>query len=190
MTFYNVIIGILFVGACQAFLARIDNTQGWFAATFLLIVLNEAVSTSDLLERHRPGSEDVDYKLGLKLLDFITFGVLLYALLALSPSNNTIGVDVSTSLNGKGADSPFAFWLLLAIYWVITYFWNKIGGQCDENVWKKWYIHFTKIRFVPFLILSLLSWSTCSFASIAAWPGIIGVIVATFFLLLKFCGRV
>jgi hypothetical protein len=187
VTFYNVISGILFFTGCQAFLARLGTAQVWFAATLLLIILNEAVSTSDLLERRMPGVAEIDYTLGMKLLDFTTFGVLIWALLVLSPKVNTLEVDVSTSL--WGVDRPSAYWLLLTVYWVLTSIWNELGGQSKKARWKPAYIKFTRFRFVPFLLLTFIGCGS-SFASTPAWPGVLACVLAVAFLVLKFFGRV
>src|SRR6185436_10242310 len=109
MTFYNVISGILFLGACQAFLAVLGTPVMWAAATLVITILNESVITSELIERT---SAPVPYKLEMKLLDFLAFAMLSWALLVLSPSGNTFNVDVTNSLWGAG--SPSCFWLLLS----------------------------------------------------------------------------
>src|SRR5262245_35451866 len=108
MTFYNVISGILFLGACQAFLSLLGKPGMWAAAALVVTILNESVITSELIERTQ---SPVSYKLGMKLLDFLAFGLLTWALLAVSPITNTFSVNVEKSLWGAG--QPRWFWGLL-----------------------------------------------------------------------------
>ena len=48
MTFYNVISGILFLGACQALVHTLDHPPMVYAATLVVIMANEALLTSEL----------------------------------------------------------------------------------------------------------------------------------------------
>ncbi|MGE3511418.1 MAG: hypothetical protein AB7N65_21315, partial [Vicinamibacterales bacterium] len=89
MTFYNVISGILFFGCCQAFLVSLGTATLWPSAVLILTVLNESIITSELIER---AASPVTYRLEMKLLDFVGFGTLTWALLSVSPSANTFDV--------------------------------------------------------------------------------------------------
>lgn len=184
MTFYNVISAILFFGACQAFLASLGTSNVWYAVALLVTILSEAVSTSELTERL---NNPIEYKLELKLLDFMSFGILVWALLTLASTKNSFAVDVCKSLWGAGR--PSVFWLLLSIYWLAMILWNRTAGQHDPASWKRWYIRFTWCRWAPFAMLALLSIHITSFAVAPGWQGILGAVVATCYLLLKLIGR-
>lgn len=133
MTFYNVIVGILFLGACQAVVSSLGSPLMMPAATLGLIILNEAVLTAELVER---SGNHALYDLKLKLLDFVGFVVLLWALLVLQPTGSSLQVDVTNTLWFAG--DPIGFWSLLAIYWSLTYVWNGVAGQLKQGAWDAW----------------------------------------------------
>lgn len=185
MTFYNVISGILFLGACQNFLSKLGSVEVWYAAALLLVIVNEAMSTSELVERK---SAKVDYNLVLKLIDLITFGVLLWALLVLNPQSSALDVDVSQTL--LGANQPAVFWLLLTSYWFpLTDGWNRLAGQYSRNLWNRWYITFMKWRWIPFLILAIFSYLERLEFSTHSWPGVTSSICLTCFIFMKLVAR-
>ena len=90
MTFYNVISGILFLGACQAFLNLLNTRAMWAAAALVITILNESVITSELIERKE---SPVEYKLSMKFLDFLAFGLLAWAMLVVSPTKNSLTLN-------------------------------------------------------------------------------------------------
>ena len=177
MTFYNVISGILFLGACKAFLAALGSWSMLPTALLALTILNESVITSELIER---GTNPIEYSLQMKLLDFITFLVLAWALLVVSPTKNAFDIDVSSSLIGAG--SPRAFWLLLLAYWGLMLLWNQISGQLASNSWHQWFKKWMKVMWVAPLVASILQWNATDFVSDS-----LSVFVAAFNVLLVFC---
>ena len=151
MTFYNVISGILFLGACQAFLQTLGGAAMFMAATLAAIMCNEAVLTSELLEVSKKGREPLPYSLGMKFLDLGTFVVLSYALLILSPDKNTFDVDVAAK-HLWFADRPVAFLTLLGVYWLATWGWNVLAGQDDNTKWNATFLKARRamcVRFLP-----------------------------------------
>lgn len=134
MTFYSIISGILFLGACKAFLAVLGSWTMLPTALLALTIINEAVITSELIER---AEHPVPYSLGMKLLDFVTFVVLAWALLVVSPARNAFDIDVSAAL--PGASSPRVFWLLLMVYWLLVFCWNHVAGQFTSDRWRPWF---------------------------------------------------
>ena len=158
MTFYNVISGILFMGACQAFLQTLGVPAMFMAATLAAIMCNEAVLTSELLEFSKKGREPLAYSLGMKFLDLGTFVVLSYALLILSPVENTFNVNVAKK-NLWFADWPVAFLVLLALYWAATWWWNVLAGEDDKTKWNPTFLNARRAMSVPFLAAAAYYWA-------------------------------
>jgi hypothetical protein len=184
MTFYNVISGILFLGACEAFLSALGKPSLAMAGTLVVVIFNEAVLTSELIER---AVNPVDYTLKLKLLDLLTFITLAWALLVLTPVQNTFGVDVSQTL--WGADRPFAFWALLTVYWFLTITWNYLSKQFEGRKWKGWFLWWAKLMFLPFLVSSIYYWGAESIGSVPRWAGCIPLFIMGSYLLSKLKAR-
>jgi hypothetical protein len=124
MTFYNVISGLLFLGAFRQLLVAIDLaslSQGLMASALAILVFNDAVYTSHVVE----GEGIVAYKLNLMLVDLANFLLLALAMATINPSNNVFGVG-ATRVNGFLGDS--GFWILLALYWVGVMVWTWLSG--------------------------------------------------------------
>ena len=180
MTFYNVISGILFLGACEAFLNALGKPSLAMAGTLVVVIFNEAALTSELIERK---VNPVDYTLKLKLLDLLTFITFTWTLLVLAPVHNSFGVDVSQTLLGAGR--PFAFWALLTVYWLLTITWNYLAKQFDKGQWKNWFLWWAKLMFLPFLVSSIYYWGAESIDSVPRWAGGIPLFIMVFYLLSK-----
>jgi hypothetical protein len=148
MTFYNVISGILFMGACQSFLQTLGGPAMFMAATLAAIMCNEAVLTSELLEFSKKGRDQLPYSLGMKFLDLGTFVVLSYALLILTPKSNTFAVDLHDRLWFE--DWPVAFLVLLGVYWIATWGWNILAEQDDDTKWNRTFLKARRAMCVPF----------------------------------------
>jgi hypothetical protein len=177
VTFYNVISGILFLGACKAFLAALGSWLMLPTALLALTILNESVITSELIERT---DKPVEYSLGMKLLDFTTFLVLAWALLVVSPVKNAFDIDVSASLVGAG--SPRAFWLLLSTYWVLMLLWNHVSGQLSSTSWHGWFKTWMKWMWAAPCVALILQWSAVDFVSNS-----LSILAAAFNVLLLLC---
>lgn len=184
MTFYNVISGILFLGACRAFLGALGEPVMWPAAVLVVTILNESVITSELIERQIP---PVTYTLPMKLLDFLAFTLLSWSLLTLSPVDNTFDTDVSRSLWGAG--SPRWFWGLLTAYWLVTLAWNAVAGQRDRTKWKPWLVRCMHLMWLPTIIAAAATWSSRDFFSAALWPAWLALACVSAYLLSKLFAR-
>jgi hypothetical protein len=90
MTFYNIIFGILFVGACQTVL--IGWLQGGDTLLLLFVtvlIFNDVVNTSEVIEER-----EFHYTISMKLLDLLSFFALSTALILLSGNyKNFLEVD-------------------------------------------------------------------------------------------------
>jgi hypothetical protein len=130
MTFYNIIFGILFVAACRQLLCLADSNLGWTAATVALIVFNDTLHTSQLLE----GDEGLEYKLSMKYLDLVAFMLLSLALIALDPADNPFAPKLAPTISGW-LSKTWTVWALLAGYWTIAWFWNLAAGLTSPMKW-------------------------------------------------------
>ncbi len=184
MTFYNVISGILFLAACQSFLATLGTRTMWVAATLVITLLNESILTSDLIERSK---DPIPYKLEMKLLDFVTFAVMLWALLIISPSPNALNVDVSQTL--WGANDPRWFWALLTAYWGLTLAWNCLAGQLNSDSWHPKFIWWMKSMWVPPLVVLVATHNNSAFSSLPPWTGIFTLILVSAYLTTKLVAK-
>jgi hypothetical protein len=156
MTFYNVISGILFLGTCQAFLQWLGRPAMFMAATLAAIMANEAVLTSELLEKSDSAVEPLPYSLGMKFIDLGTFVVLSYALLILTPTKNTFDVDVK---NLWCANNPSMFLVLISVYWLATWWWNRLASQDTDAKWQGWFLWARRGLFIPFLLIAVGYWT-------------------------------
>lgn len=184
MTFYNVISGILFLGACRAFLGALGEPAMWPAAVLVVTILNESVITSELIERQ---IAPVTYTLPMKLLDFLAFTLLSWSLLILTPVDNTFDTDVSQSLWGAG--SPRGFWSLLTAYWLVTLAWNAAAGQRDRTKWRPWLVRCMHLMWLPTLIAAAATWNSRDFASAVPWPAWVALACVSAYLLSKIFAR-
>lgn len=180
MTFYNVISGILFLGACRAFLGALGESAMWPAAVLVVTILNESVITSELIERK---IAPVTYTLNMKLLDFLVFTLLSWSLLTLAPVDNTFDTDVSLSLWGVG--SPRWFWGLLTAYWLVTLGWNEVAKQRVSTQWKPWFFLCMHLMWVPTLFAMGTNWCSRDFATAPQWPAGVALACVSAYLLSK-----
>src|SRR5262245_26944645 len=157
MTFYNVISGILFLAACQAFVRNLGTPMIWLAALLVVTILNESLLTSELIERK---TNEVEYTLPMKLVDFANFVIFSWALLVLSPTENAFSTDVTATLWGAGKLS--VFWILLTAYWLLVLLWNHLGGQLDPSKWKPWFYTAMRLMWLPPLAAFGISLATDS----------------------------
>jgi len=180
VTFYNVISGILFMGAFQAFVAAHGTPAMGMAAILVAILCNEAVLTSELLERKE---SPVPYTLAMKFIDLLTFFVLAYALMVVSPRQNTFGTNLDGIL--FGANRPAMFCALLTAYWALTLWWNQKAGQNLAAVWRSWFIGARVALIGVFGIAALLYLPYRTFAEISWWPPLILVALTVAYMLAK-----
>jgi hypothetical protein len=131
MTFYNIIFGLLFVGAVRELLLEVIQTTwpasaaAWQAATLALLTFGDVVYTSHVVEELRQ-----PYTVWMKLIDLTNFVVLTAALVTLDPS--VIGVfqlaqgDLTQHL--PTAFAPWWYWALVSLYWMMLLVWVRVGA--------------------------------------------------------------
>lgn len=185
MTFYNVISGLLFFAAIKAFLYYLGTPAMLLAAILVITILNEAVMTSELMERKE--SRAIEYTLLMKLLDFVLFTVLLWALLVLNPTErNNFQIDVQSTL--WGANDARVFWILLAVYWGLMFVWNRVGGLVDSKKWKPVFIAMHVMWMLP-LIALIFNCDNADLCSQASWTVWLNLILTACYLLGKLKDR-
>lgn len=124
MTFYSIVFGFLFVGASRSVIAGLFPWDAIFflrSAILTVLIINDVIFTSHLIEQ-----EGVQYSIGMKLIDLVSFLVLSMALVIIDPSTSNIyGVKVPTLLDAKWRSA--AFWTALLVYWLLGQIWNATG---------------------------------------------------------------
>jgi hypothetical protein len=152
MTFYNIIFGILFLAACRQVLVLSDVVYGWTAATIAVLVFNDAVNTSHVLERDTAPRYDIF----MKLIDLCNFLVLSLALIGLKPGDNPFGV---TQLPARLVNllQPWFVWLLVSVYWVLAILWNWRAGLYQSNHWPCWIKVISHLLVIPFAAMTLVT---------------------------------
>jgi hypothetical protein len=124
MTFYNVISGLLFLGAVRQLLVAADAgslPQALMAGTFAILVFNDAVYTSHVVE----GEGTVKYKLNLMLIDLVSFLLLALAMVTINPIDNVFNAPMPRLAEWL---SEAWFWFFLALYWGSVMLWTHIAG--------------------------------------------------------------
>lgn len=132
MTFYNIIFGILFLGAVREIFAsfalpeQIRSLAFWKAAALTIIVFSDVVYTSHILEDLKK-----KYNVWMKLLDLVNFIILTLALLSLNPTaSNMFQLSVEPMFIKYNIGNPapdWFFWTLLSIYWLLIIMWIRQG---------------------------------------------------------------
>lgn len=137
MTFYNIIFGILFLGAVREIFVSLALPPGqrWLAGChaviLTLLIFSDVVYTSHAIEELRKG-----YGVGMKLLDLLNFIILTLALLTLNPTqNNMLQLSVeSVYRDNTWIPAPHAlFWFLITLYWIGLTLWVKEGKILPES---------------------------------------------------------
>lgn len=134
MTFYNIIFGLLFLGACQAVLVSLGSgTDTLLLILVALLIFNDAINTSEVVEERK-----FAYTLPMKLFDLASFLLLATTLIILSENGkNFLDVPVYSALPSllKHASAPP---LLLLVYCAMVAGWNLSSpevGRIEE--WPK-----------------------------------------------------
>ena len=155
MTFYNIIFGILFLGACQEVLVSVSTfadvstrAETGFLILVALAIFNDAVNTAEAIE-----ARGVDYSIGMKLIDLLIFLTLSFALILLIGNEKSFfDVNVYDSIPGllKHPSVPPA---LLLVYWLLVAAWNRVAK------WKfgEWPRELKMLVGVIFFLLFLLT---------------------------------
>lgn len=153
MTFYSIIFGILFVGACkELFQTLLQKNWDEFseAASVTLLIFNDVLYTSQELE-----SGQVPYLLQMKFIDLVDFLLLAMAIVMIDPCENQLGVKSNSPFKRR----EFFFWSLLTVYWILTLEWNQMEAVAQE-------LTPTYVAFQCALLLILIAMSMLA----AMWP--------------------
>jgi hypothetical protein len=185
MTFYNVVSGILFLGACQTLLRTIGLSSFWPAATLAVVIFNDSINTSETIERE-DNPRRAPYTVWMKLLDLLAFMLVGLALMAIDLVRNPFGVDVNLTLPSLAASS--VFWLLLTAYWICLILWNFMALQFDNSKWKPWAQCLCIVTLLPFVACAWASAGRYDFRPVLA--GRLAFIWMLTYLLVKPLGRV
>lgn len=134
MTFYNIIFGLLFLGACQAVLVSLGTgTDTMLLMLVALLIFNDAINTSEVVEERK-----FTYTLPMKLFDLASFLILATTLLVLSENTkNFLDVPIYPVLP-DAFKHPSAPPLLLLAYCAMVAGWNLVSpevGRIEE--WPK-----------------------------------------------------
>jgi hypothetical protein len=135
MTFYNIIFGILFLGACQTVLI------GWLTGGDTLLILfvtilifNDVVNTSEVIERR-----EFDYTIYMKLLDLVSFFALATALILLSGEKNFLDVEKIPAALPSWLKYPSAPPIALLVYCLSVIAWNLASEELRKKAeWPNW----------------------------------------------------
>ena len=161
MTFYNIIFGILFLGAVKTMVMRViawNPPLFLEAATLCLLVFSDVIFTSHMIEELKK-----PYKVWMKMTDLLSFLLLTGAALATNPgAENLLGIDASKRLTEQYREP--VFWGLISLYMFCLFLWNALCGTY-QNFSKK---HDKHLLVQPglavlFLVMFAASWSPDGF---------------------------
>ena len=180
MTFYNIIFGFLFLGACRQLLLLLEKPTVWTAATIAIVIFNDAVNTSEILE----GQSTVTYRIGMKLIDLSTFVLLSLALIALAPDNNPVGLDLCQQL--AFLQSPWVIWALLTAYWALLIWWNYLAGCFSSTAAPFLLKVISVVLIVPFIVGMIVSCGRTTLSDVPRWPAFLAFsTIGIYFVVLK-----
>jgi hypothetical protein len=156
MTFYNIIFGILFLNACQAVLASIGASAAgpwylaadpWFLAFVALLIFNDAVNTSEVIEERK-----VEYKIQMKLFDLVSFLLLSMAIISISRSTQVFGDANAFARLWPFFREPLAPSLLLLGYCVSVALWIFYAEELRTRDEWRWYLWVAVVMIVGAII--------------------------------------
>lgn len=148
MTFYNIIFGILFLGACQAFLISLScETDTWLITLVALMIFNDAVNTAEVVEQRQ-----FDYTIWMKLIDLVSFLVLAATLILLSEgTKNFLDAPIYLDLP-EFIRHPSIPPALLLVYCGLVAGWNWTSKDIRKRSEWPWYL----IIAVSVIVIALL----------------------------------
>jgi RimJ/RimL family protein N-acetyltransferase len=165
MTFYNIIFGILFLGAFRVVIRSLaSGPPDWklfpLAAILSILIFSDTIYTSLVIEGHR-----TRYSIWMKLLDLTSFIILSFAIVVLDPTDkNIVSVDVQILLaNVTGwmrCSREALFWLLLAAYTVSMITWHHWAATYAEldRPWGRRLWLAQPFLLILFLLMAVLTW--------------------------------
>ena len=164
MTFYNIIFGILFLGACrELFLAGFHGKWKDFcvATTIALLVFNDTLFTSHEIE-----SLKLTYSVSMKLIDLLDFLLLTAVIVILNPAGNFLGIAVKGRFYAHWREP--IIWGLLSSYWLLGLAWNKLADVYSQGIGYREGVSF--LLLVPFVFMTIVSfWPLTKLARFSRW---------------------
>jgi hypothetical protein len=121
----------------------------WVAISIAVLVFNDVLNTSHVLEPKEPSA----YTAWMKILDLVSFFLLGAALLSLSPE--AVDWKSTESETLKKYLVPTSAWTFVAAYWCTSILWNRLAGQYREDVWPVWLKGIQIGLLVPLVVLAL-----------------------------------
>jgi hypothetical protein len=149
MTFYNIIFGILFLGACREFFQAGLNRK-WkdfcIASTLALLVFNDTLFTSHEIE-----SLNLKYTIGMKLVDLFAFLILTMAIALFNTTSNILGIKINGKIFTHWREP--IIWGLICFYWLLALIWNKLGNIYSYQVGYREEIAITLLFFFYLMLI-------------------------------------
>jgi hypothetical protein len=162
MTFYNIIFGLLFIGAFREVIFALAQGPDWrlfcLTATLSVLVFSDTIYTSVVIEEKKK-----EYCINMKLLDLWSFILLSFAVVILNPATNDMfEVNVTCVLQAVVSTTEWSpeslFWALLTLYMVNLVIWNKLLGV-DQVQWRhRWVKWVQPALAVMFAAMAVLAW--------------------------------
>jgi RimJ/RimL family protein N-acetyltransferase len=162
MTFYNIIFGLLFIGAFREVIFALAQGPDWqlfcLTATLSVLVFSDTIYTAGVIE-----DKQSRYTNGMKLLDLWSFILLSFAVVILNPyTNDMFEVNVTAVLgevvSRTGWCPEALFWGLLTLYMFNLVIWNKLLGV-DRVKWcYRWVRWVQPAMLLSFAAIALVAW--------------------------------
>jgi RimJ/RimL family protein N-acetyltransferase len=177
MTFYNIIFGILFLGAFRVVIRSLASGPDWtlfpLAAILSILIFSDTIYTALVIEGRR-----TRYSIWMKLFDLTSFVILSFAIVVLDPTDkNIMSVDVQALLadvtSWMGCSTETLFWSLLAAYMVSIMTWHRSAATYAElpRRWGWWLSMAQPILLTLFLLMSALAWPIPRLPGVLVEPG-------------------
>lgn len=126
MTYYNILYGLLFIGAFREVIHSLGTANIWAALLILTMVVNDMINVTDQFEQK---GQSPMYSVWMKLVDLICFMAIALALICLDPEESFLKMQVVKKIPWH--DRPWLPWALLALYWCLAVFWNALSKEYD-----------------------------------------------------------
>jgi RimJ/RimL family protein N-acetyltransferase len=162
VTFYNIIFGILFLGAFREVIRSLaegpDWTLFWQTATLSVLIFSDTIYTAVVIEGKRKR-----YTMRMKLLDLASFILLSLAVVVIHPTDKNMFEVNATSQLGRllgelGCTAEALFWSLLCAYSLVLIIWNAWGKTYDGLRHHRWVMWVQPMMLVVFGVMAALTW--------------------------------
>jgi diamine N-acetyltransferase len=160
MTFYNIIFGILFLGAFREVVSSLATGPDWnkfcLTATLSVLIFSDTIYTSMVIEGRRN-----TYSVLMKLLDLTSFILLSFAVVVVDPTKeNMFQVDAACRLESLFGSENFkregVFWMLLSLYAIVLILWNVRAGVYRNLKQHRWVTLVQPLLVVFFALMAVL----------------------------------